>query len=191
MNPVEIEQANVRIALPIRPHPDGLLPTDANVFINRGVPILAAFTGAHSDYHTPRDTPEKLDYTGLRKIADLMGEIAISLAGRPEAPDFVAPAAQAAQRGPSGIRVYLGTLPDYARSDVAGLALSGVTGGGPAEIAGLRAGDVVVEVAGKKIENIYDYTYALDALKVGETVGIVVVRGDDRIALEITPASRD
>ena len=187
----EIEQANVRIALPIRPHPDGLLPTDANVFINRGVPILAAFTGAHSDYHTPRDTPEKLDYTGLRKIADLMGEIAISLADRPEAPDFVAPAPQAAQRGPSGIRVYLGTLPDYARSDVAGLALSGVTGGGPAEIAGLRAGDVVVEVAGKKIENIYDYTYALDALKVGKAVRIVVVRGDDRIALEIIPASRD
>ena len=50
---------------------------------------------------------------------------------------------------------------------------------------------VVVEVAGKKIENIYDYTYALDALRVGETVRIVVVRDDDRIPLEIIPASRD
>ena len=72
-----------------------------------------------------------------------------------------------------------------------GLALAGVSKGGPAEKAGLRSGDVIIEVAGRKIENIYDYTYALDALKVGERVPIVVVRGGERIALEITPASRD
>jgi C-terminal processing protease CtpA/Prc len=181
----------VRIGLPVRPHPDGLLPTDATVFINRGVPVLAAFTGAHADYHTPRDTADKLDYGALRKIADLFGEIAISLANRPEAPDFVPPAAKPGRHGPSGIRVYLGTLPDYARSEVAGLALSGVARGGPADRAGLQAGDVVVEIAGKKIDNIYDYTYALDALKVGERVRVIVLRGDRRLALDITPISRD
>jgi S1-C subfamily serine protease len=39
--------------------------------------------------------------------------------------------------------------------------ISGVRGGSPAEAGGLQSGDVIVEFAGQKIVNIYDYTYAL------------------------------
>jgi S1-C subfamily serine protease len=74
---------------------------------------------------------------------------------------------------------------------VKGLKLSGVGSGGPAETAGVRGGDVIVELAGRKIEDIYDYTYAIEALKVGETVSIVVKRDDNDVELEITPGSRD
>ncbi len=189
--PGEIERANVRLALPILPQQDSQLPTDATVFFNQGVPILAAFTGAHSDYHTPRDRADKLDYASMQKIAQLVGEIAISLSNLPEKPAFIAGEAGHGNLGPANIRVYLGTLPDYAQSNVKGLALAGVTKGGPAETGGIRAGDIVVEVAGRPIENIYDYTYALDALKVGEAIQIVVLRGDDRLAFEIKPVSRD
>ena len=48
-----------------------------------------------------------------------------------------------------------------------------------------------MEVDGHSIENIYDYTYALDALRVGVSAEIVVVRDNERVQLEITPASRD
>ena len=65
----------------------------------------------------------------------------------------------------------------HAESEVKGVKLSGVTKGAPAEQSGVRGGDVVVELAGKKIENIYDYTYAIEALKIGEKVKIVVRRG--------------
>ena len=69
--------------------------------------------------------------------------------------------------GRAGVRVFTGTIPDYS-SDVKGLLLSGVIGGGPAEQAGLQKGDVIVEIAGQTIANIYDYTYALDVLKIGQ-----------------------
>ena len=90
-----------------------------------------------------------------------------------------------------GLRATLGTIPSYSEGDVSGLPISGVTRGGPAESAGLRGGDRVVEVAGGRIENIYDYTYAIDALVVGEPVGIVVLRDGERLSFEITPASRE
>ena len=68
--------------------------------------------------------------------------------------------------------------------------MSGVAENGPAQRAGLRAGDVVVAIAGTKIENIYDYTYALDALKIDEPVEIRILRGEDELTLSVTPASR-
>ena len=64
------------------------------------------------------------------------------------------------------MRVFTGTIPDYA-TNVKGLLLGGVIGGGPAEQAGLQKGDVIVEIAGQSIANIYDYTYALELLKIG------------------------
>ena len=48
-----------------------------------------------------------------------------------------------------------------------------------------------MEPAGRKIENIYDYTYAIEALKIGQTVNIVVLRKGERVEAEITPKSRD
>ena len=188
----EIERQNVSVRLPVTPQGDTFLPTDATVFYTRGVPILAAFTGAHSEYHTPRDTPDTLDYPGARDIAQLIAGITRSLAESEEGPEYVAVAATPGQgRGPGRIRVFLGTIPDYARSDTKGVMLSGLSPGGPAEKAGMRPGDVIVEVAGRQIENIYDYTYALDELQVGEDVTIVVMRGDRRLELVVTPASRD
>ena len=85
----------------------------------------------------------------------------------------------------------IGTVPDYAQTDVVGVQLSGVAPGGPAEEAGLRGGDVIVAVDGRPVENLYDYTYALEALRVGEAAEIVVERNGARRAFEIVPASRE
>jgi hypothetical protein len=46
------------VGLAVTLQEDSYLPTDASSFYVRGVPILSAFTGSHSEYHTPRDTPE-------------------------------------------------------------------------------------------------------------------------------------
>ena len=86
---------------------------------------------------------------------------------------------------------YLGTIPDYAAGEVKGLKLSGVAAEGPAAQAGVKGGDVIVELAGRKIEDIYDYTYAIEALKIGDEVKIVVRRGDEDVDLNITPAARE
>ena len=72
-----------------------------------------------------------------------------------------------------------------------GLKISGVAKNGPAAKAGVKGGDVIVELAGRKIENIYDYTYAIEALKIGQLTKITVERKGKRVTLEITPGSRN
>ena len=89
------------------------------------------------------------------------------------------------------LRAYLGTVPDYAQTDVKGVQLSGVAKGGPAEKAGVNGGDVIIKLAGKKIENIYDYTYAIEALKAGQEVELVVTREGKEVIVNVVPGSRD
>lgn len=186
----EIERRNVVVGLPITLQEDSYIPTDASVFFMQGVPILSAFTGSHPEYHTPRDTPEKLNYAGTARIARLMALIARGLVSNTGSPDYIAQDRPEEQRR-ANLRAYLGTIPDYAKSDVKGVHISGVGKGGPADEAGLKPRDVIIELAGKKIENIYDYTYAIEALKIGETVKIKIQRGEDQLEMEITPGSRD
>ncbi|MCS7085558.1 MAG: PDZ domain-containing protein, partial [Bacteroidia bacterium] len=69
--------------------------------------------------------------------------------------------------------------------------LSGVRPNSPAEKAGVRGGDVVVELGGVAVKNIYDYTYAMDGLKVGQKTKMVVLREGKKIELEIVPGTRD
>ena len=107
----------------------------------------------------------------------------------PEALQFTKVEQQTRQPGRAGVRVFTGTIPDYA-TNVKGLLLGGVIGGGPAEQAGLQKGDVIVEIAGQTIANIYDYTYALELLKVGEPVKIVYMRGNERRETTLTPGAR-
>jgi S1-C subfamily serine protease len=70
------------------------------------------------------------------------------------------------------------------------LLLGGVVGGGPAEQAGLQKGDIIVEIAGQTIANIYDYTYALDILKIGEPAKVVYMRDGKRLEATLTPGAR-
>jgi C-terminal processing protease CtpA/Prc len=186
-----VERFNAPIGLPIVTQNESYLPTDATSFYLKEVPILNAFTGAHVDYHTPRDTADKLNYNGAEKITRLFASITAALATQAGSPDSRRLEKPTSTVGRVGIRAYLGTIPDYAQTDVVGVKLSGVAKGGPAEQAGIQSGDIVVELAGKKIENIYDYTYALDGLKIGSPVEISVQRGERRVTLMITPGTRE
>lgn len=186
----EIERRNAVVGLPVTLQNDTFLPTDASTFYLRGVPILSAFTGSHSEYHTPRDLPETLNYDGAAKVARLMGLISRSIATAEKAPDFIrveAPKDGARAR----LLAYLGSIPDYAKADIKGVLLSGVAKNGPAEKGGVRGGDIITELAGRKIENIYDYTFAIEALKVGEEVNVVVNRKGETLNLKVTPTSRE
>lgn len=185
-----VERRNAPIGLPITIQPDTYLPTDATPFYLRKVPILSAFTGAHSDYHSPRDTVDKINYEGATKVARLMGLITRGLAIDDEVPKYVK-VDPPKNRGARGFRVYLGTIPDYSQGEVKGVKLSGVAESGPAGEAGVQGGDVIVGLGGRKILNIYDYTDAMAALKVDEETEIVIKRGEEEMTLKIVPGSRD
>jgi len=185
-----IERRNVPVGLPIVIQQDPYLPKDVRSFYMKGVPILNAFTGSHADYHSPRDTADKINYQGTQQIAQFMALVARGIATDENAPAYTEYSQPENLGMRANMRAYLGTIPDYIESEIKGLPLSGVTKGAPAEDAGLQQGDIIVELAGRKIENIYDYTYSIEALKIGETVTIVVVRDGERITADITPTSR-
>jgi hypothetical protein len=188
--PKLIEQANVVAGFDVQLSGDPYLPTDSTSFNQAGVPSLSFFTGSHAEYHRPADVASLVNYEDLQRIADLGALLTRKIADLPAKPDFLK-VARTPQQGGSrdAVRVFTGTIPDYA-TEVEGLLLSGVIEGGPAEEAGLRGGDVIVEFAGRKIGNVYDYTYALDVVKVGEPVVVVYLRNGERREAKLTPRAR-
>ena len=170
--------------------PDPFQPTDVSNFNQAGVPSLSFTTGAHADYHKPSDTADKIAYDDLDRVAGFAAAIARRLMdlgpgagvrqGRAVVADGVAHRRARCSPAPCP------TTPP----SVKGLLLGGVVGGGPAEQAGLQKGDVIIEIAGQAITNIYDYTYALDLLKIGQPVKVVYLRGSERRETTLTPAAR-
>jgi Tol biopolymer transport system component len=187
----EIEKRNAPIGLPITTQNDAHLPTDSTAFYLKGIPTLNAFTGSHADYHMPSDTADKIDYPNATKITKLISLIARGIATTDPAPDYIAMEAPKNSGVRTGLRAYLGTIPDYAQGDTKGVKLSGVSPIGPAAKAGVKAGDIIIKLGGKEITNIYDYTYVMGDLKIGKETTITVQREGKSVDLKIMPGSRD
>jgi hypothetical protein len=58
-------------------------------FVQKGIPGIFFFTGLHPDYHTPRDTPDKINYPKLEKVTRLVYLTSLQLANSPGRPQFV------------------------------------------------------------------------------------------------------
>ena len=58
--------------------------------------------------------------------------------------------------------------------------------GGPAELAGVRPGDVIVELEGAAVGTTQDLAAAIQGLGAGRTVRLGIVRGKQRLALRAT-----
>jgi Zn-dependent M28 family amino/carboxypeptidase len=187
--PSVIERVNVVAGFDLVLQPDPYQPTDVATFNQADVPSLSFTTGGHEDYHRPSDTADKINYEDLDRIAAMATAIVRRVMDGADAPQFTRVEPTTPAGGRAGLRVFTGTIPDYA-TDVEGLLLGGVVAGGPADQAGLQKGDVIVEIAGRRITNIYDYTYALDLLKVDEGTRVVYLRGGERRETELVPVAR-
>ena len=186
-----IEKRNIPIGFNLTLQEDPYLPTDVTAFYPKEVPVLSFFTGGHEDYNRPTDDPETLNYTGIERISAFADGIVLDLISADERPAYVRVERSQSQEGSRDtLRAYLGTIPDYT-TEGTGVKLSGVRAEGPADKAGLKGGDVIVEFGGQEIANIYDYTYALDAVKIGEPVEVVVLREGKRVKLTVTPEARN
>ena len=187
--PKLLEQANIAAGFDLVLQEDPYQPTDVGSFNTAGVACLTFFTGAHQEYHRPSDTADKINYEDLVRVGELASGVVKRLMDSPEAPLFTKVEQKTETGGRAGLRLFTGTIPDYA-SDIKGLLLGGVIGGGPAEQAGLAKGDVIIEIAGQSITNIYDYTYALELLKIGQPAKVIYMRGAEKRETTLTPAAR-
>jgi aminopeptidase YwaD len=168
---------------------DGYGPSDHAVFYGKKIPVLFFFTGAHSEYHKPEDDADRISYDGMVAVVDYISRIGQRILEMPLRPFFTPVKTQNPRTAGRGLRLYLGTIPDYAE-ELKGVRLSGVQAGSPAEKAGIQADDVIVEFGGKEVRSVYDYTHALQQHHPGDVVTVVVLRESKRISLKVTLQAR-
>jgi hypothetical protein len=168
------------LSLELRPSP--FAPSDHTSFYTAGRPVLFLFTGPHDDYHRPSDTWDKINGPGLASVATFAARVVETVAGAATPPAWVKVDAPAATTGPrgSGYGAYFGVVPDFGGSggdgSSAGVRISGVRSGSPADKAGLKGGDVIVRFAGVNVRTLEDLTFALRGRRPGDQVQVVVRR---------------
>jgi hypothetical protein len=161
--------------------PGGYAASDHTSFVARKIPVLFFFSGLHSDYHKPSDTWDKINAPDAARLLDFIAVVIERLDTAAERPKFITVAADdphsgvTGNGGGGGYGPWFGSIPDFGQSEN-GVRFSDVQPGSPAAKAGLKAGDVLVDFAGKTIHNLYDFTDALRASKVGEVVNVTVLR---------------
>lgn len=183
-----LEKHNLKAGFDLTITPDPYLPTDATSFYTSGTPVLSFFTGVHSDYHKPEDDEHLINYEGLARIVNFSTQLCEDLLKQKSAPDYIKVASSEKQRKGAST-IYIGTIPDYTSSE-GGMKLTGVKEGAPAAKAGLQGGDVIIKLAGKDINNIYDYVYVLDLLTPNKPVEVIVIRKGQQIKLTVTPTTK-
>ena len=178
---------------------ESLQSSDQVPFVERGIPAVQIFTGAHGDYHRPTDTADKIDAAGLVKVATFVREGVAYLTERPErltvtissAPSSpaAAPSQPPGAGQAQGRRVSFGTVPDFAFQGP-GVRAEGVADGSPAQKAGIQAGDVILRVDDKAVANLQEFSNLLRALQPSQTVTVLLRRGDQERTLKVTLAER-
>ena len=188
-----LDSANASAPLRLTAVGDGFGPSDHSSFYSKDLPVLHFFTDSHEDYHRASDDADKINVAGEVRVIDLAERAVRTIADRPTRLTFTkAPASARAASSPSTGSAYFGSIPDMGASDEDGMRISGVSAGGPAEKAGLKGGDLIVEFGGKPVKNIYDYTDAIGSYKPGDSIAVVVLRGTarERITINVTLTRR-
>ena len=166
-------------------HPGGTGPSDHASFYSKNIPVLFFMTDLHTDYHTPSDTPDKINYQGMEEIASLAADIVTDIANRPKSLTFKEVDSPAETTSARPYKVSMGIMPDFASTDNSGVRVDAVTKGRPAEKGGILKGDVIITINGAPIKNIQDYMFQLGKCNTGDKVKVEVKRNDHNILLEV------
>ncbi len=190
--PALLDSLNWYAGFDLKAQGDGYGPSDHSSFYAAKRPVLHIFTDLHEDYHRTTDDWQKVNYDGLKRVADFSLGLVTALANRTRPLSFVdlpadppPPAATAIQPSMPGYGAYLGTVPDMTGSP-GGVRLVGVRAGSPAEKAGLRGDDIITRIGSKETPDLQAMTDALRSHKPGEIVEIVVRRGAALTTLRAT-----
>lgn len=181
-----VEDAAKKVEFKLSKITSGTGPSDHDSFYRKKIPVLFLYTGTHGEYHKPTDIPEKIDVPGMKKAADFAEFLANDLTTRESPPKYFVvrdPWTDPTDPQPPRKGPRLGILPSYA-FEGQGVLLEGVSPGGVAEKAGLKEGDIIVEIAGKATPNVGAYMTAMGAQKLGTDVEIVVERKGKKLTLK-------
>src|SRR5438093_4690434 len=143
----EIERLNGPYKFALSLKPEGFGPSDQSSFYAKKIPVLHFFTGTHPEYHRPGDDWQLINFDGMARVADLVEQVVLETVQTDAKPQYVEVKQQGNPHGERGSsRPYFGSIPDFG-NETPGYALSGVAPGSPADKGGLKAGDVIVDLA--------------------------------------------
>ncbi len=179
-----IDSLNMQYKFNIAFSEAGYGPSDHSSFYAEDVPVLFISTGAHTDYHTPADNQEKINFNGMQEVLSFVSDISFSLANLPEKIEFTlaGPKESSGSRGRAGM-VTFGLMPDVMYDGNEGMPVSFVTEGKPAAIGGMKNDDIITAVDGNRVGNVHDYMERLSDLQEGQSVIVKVKREGEEIEL--------
>jgi len=155
----------------------GVGPSDHTSFYLADIPVLHFFTGQHSDYHRPTDDIETLNYEGMAKISNYIFDIISDLDDNGKL--AFRKTKNESDKTPR-FRVGLGVVPDYL-FDGKGMRIDGVSDDKPAQKAGLKKGDIVIQLGDSLVTDMMSYMRALSTFKKGDKTKVVVQRGEESV----------
>jgi hypothetical protein len=160
----------------------GTGPSDHTSFYQKQIPVLFFFTGLHTDYHRPSDDADKINYTGeyrvvryvykIAEVANSKGKLAFSKTRETQTSTN------------TRFSVTMGIMPDYTYSGN-GVRVDGASEGKPAQKAGIKTGDIVIQLGEYPVLSMEGYMQALNKFKKGDKTKVKVKRGNETIEADI------
>jgi hypothetical protein len=163
-------------SLTIKFDSSGTGPSDHTSFYRKDIPVLFYFTGLHADYHKPSDDADKINYAGERVIIQQIYSVIESLDDKPQLAFLKTRETQTTTS--ARFSVSMGIMPDYTFAGT-GVRADGVSEGKPAQKAGLKAGDIIIQLGDNNIFSLENYMQALGKFKKGEKAKVKFKRGNE------------
>ncbi len=181
-----IDTLNKKYDFQIAKMPGGFGPSDHSSFYSKKIPVFFFFTGNHKDYHRPTDTADKINVAGMARIAEMVEDLVARLATVTDRPLYVKVKGGAPRMSPGVQGPVLGIMPSYSDTKE-GVLIGGVRENGPAEKAGLKEGDRIVELGGQSVRNLEAYMFLMRKHKKGVPLDIGILRDGKKVKVKVTP----
>ena len=160
----------------------GTGPSDHTSFYRKDIPVLFFFTGIHSDYHKPTDDADKINYTGELMVVKYIYAL-LENTNKKEKLAFTK-TRESAMSSTTSFKVTLGIMPDYTFSGI-GVRADGISEGKIAQRAGLKAGDVIIQLGDYKFTDVQTYMETLNKFNKGDATKVKVKRGNEELVFDI------
>ncbi len=157
---------------------EGYGPSDHSSFYGDNIPVIYFTSGVHDQYHTPKDTYDRINIKGEKMIIESAYLLIREVANRDKKLTYQESGPKEGNLTRTDLKVSLGIIPDFAGIVKEGMRIDGVTPGRPASKAGLLKGDVIIAIDGKKVGSIYDYMSRMKAYSPGQIISVDVMRGN-------------
>ncbi|TBR20294.1 MAG: M20/M25/M40 family metallo-hydrolase [Chitinophagaceae bacterium] len=178
-----INEANKKNSFALKFDSSGTGPSDHTSFYRKDIPVLFFFTGLHTDYHKPGDDFEKINYRGETRLISFIYKIILNTNYTNQKLVF-AKTREAQTTTSARFSVSMGIMPDYSYSG-AGVRCDGISEGRPAQKAGIRTGDVILQINDYEISSVESYMQVLGKFKKGDRVIVKYSRSGETLITEV------